>query len=155
MKLELWSTCISLRMMLPICSFVCNCSESFGFYSHNNWLECFKMSNKLVSKNYQNTNPHITAQRRSKGWPLLSEGGGGAAGKSVCQNRAKASCDGNVMRLIHVPTGQPTSARSTLASPPGPFTPTPDANKEDQDTLFILRLMNYRSPFCHFVCFSC
>lgn len=136
--------------MLPICSFVCNCSESFGFYSHNNWLECFKMSNKLVPKNYQNTNPHITAQRRSKGRPLPREGGGAR----VCVRIGpKPSCDGNVMRLIHVPTGQPTSARSTLASPPGPFTPTPDAKREDRDTLFILRWMDCRVPFWHFVCF--
>lgn len=75
MKLELWSTCISLRIMLTICSSVCNCSESFGCYAYNNWLKCFKMSNKLVPKNYQNT-IHISAKRRSTKWLLLRLGGG-------------------------------------------------------------------------------
>lgn len=37
--------------------------------------------------------------------------------------------DGNGMRLNHVPTGQLTSARSSLTNPPGPFMPRPDANK--------------------------
>lgn len=44
----------------------------------------------------------------------------------------KPACDGNVMRLNHVPTGQLTSARSSLTNPPGPFMPRPDANKENQ-----------------------
>lgn len=44
----------------------------------------------------------------------------------------KPACDGNLMRLNHVPTGQLTSARSSLTNPPGPFMPRPDANKENQ-----------------------
>lgn len=95
MKLELRSTCISLRIMLAICSSVCNCSESFGCYTHNNWLECLKMSNKLVPKNYQKTF-HISAHRGGQRNGCYSGFGGGGweAGKrlnkSVCQNRAKA-----------------------------------------------------------------
>lgn len=46
--------------------------------------------------------------------------------------KPKPAGDGNLMRLNHVPTGQLTSACSSLTNPPGPFMPRPDANKENQ-----------------------
>lgn len=138
MKLELWSTCISVRIMLTVCSFVCNRSESFGYYSYNNWLECFKMGSKLVPKNYQNARPHIAAPRRSRRWRYRGKRGDGNQARDWTRAPVrigpKPLCDGNGMRLDHVPSGQPTSARSAPTGPSGLVMPRPDTNKEDQDT---------------------
>lgn len=62
--------------MLSISGFVCNCLELVGYYNSNNWSGNFKMSDELVPKHYQYTNPHLDTQRQTKRLELLRKEGG-------------------------------------------------------------------------------
>lgn len=114
---------------------MCNCSELVGYYTNNNWSGNFKRSDELVPKNYQYTNAHLVTQT-DKETRVVNERRG-----MECRDREteredvrtepKPACDGNLMRLNRVPTGQLTSASASMTKPPGPFMPRPDANKEN------------------------
>lgn len=91
------------------------------------------MSDELVPKQYQDTNSHTEADKEIG---VIKEGRGMGDRHETEWERVrvgpKLPCDGNLMRLNHVPTGQLTSACSSLTNPPSPFMPKPDANKENQ-----------------------
>lgn len=98
------------------------------------------MSDELVPKHYQHTDSHIDTQKQTKRLELVireRKGGweaeaGGESERERAGVEPKSACDGDVMRLNRVPTGQLTSASASLTNPPGPFMPRPDANKENQ-----------------------
>lgn len=95
------------------------------------------MSDALVPKHYQYTNPHIDTQKADKETDVIKERRGDGRQRQETERERvrvepKPVRDGNPMRLDHVPTGQLTSASASLTNPPGPFMPRPDANKENQ-----------------------
>lgn len=99
MKLELWATCIPCKIMLIICSFVCNCSELVENYTNNNWSGNFKMSDELVPKHYQDTDPHIATQLQTKRAELLRKEGGWETDRRLNESVSESSQNRPVMAI--------------------------------------------------------